>query len=106
MKGKILECQMECLLMAKVPVSITPHLFLMVLTMKLLKSIQRLSGASLLILANKQDLKGALTPNEIAKMLKVIRAMMVPFRPVDLDNFLLDYKLLEELKNYNLPLSF
>lgn len=40
MKGKILECQMECLLMAKVPVSITPHLFLMVLTMKLLKSIQ------------------------------------------------------------------
>ncbi|XP_043812977.1 ADP-ribosylation factor-like protein 2 [Manihot esculenta] len=71
MKGKILECQMECLLMAKVPVSITPHLFLMVLTMKLLKSIQRLSGASLLILANKQDLKGALTPNEIAKVLNL-----------------------------------
>ncbi|XP_043813218.1 ADP-ribosylation factor-like protein 2 isoform X2 [Manihot esculenta] len=28
----------------------------------------RLSGASLLILANKQDLKGALTPDEIAKV--------------------------------------
>jgi len=29
---------------------------------------QRLSGASLLILANKQDIKGALTPEEIAKV--------------------------------------
>ncbi|KAK7834581.1 adp-ribosylation factor-like protein 2 [Quercus suber] len=28
---------------------------------------ERLSGASLLILANKQDIKGALTPEEIAK---------------------------------------
>ncbi|XP_043813217.1 ADP-ribosylation factor-like protein 2 isoform X1 [Manihot esculenta] len=31
----------------------------------------RLSGASLLILANKQDLKGALTPDEIAKVLNL-----------------------------------
>lgn len=30
--------------------------------------LQRLSGASLLILANKQDIKGALTPAEIAKV--------------------------------------
>lgn len=29
---------------------------------------QRLSGASLLILANKQDINGALTPTEIAKV--------------------------------------
>jgi len=29
---------------------------------------QRLSGASLLIFANKQDIKGALTPEEIAKV--------------------------------------
>jgi len=29
---------------------------------------QRLSGATLLILANKQDIKGALTPEEIAKV--------------------------------------
>ncbi|KAG4187978.1 hypothetical protein ERO13_A08G134200v2 [Gossypium hirsutum] len=32
---------------------------------------ERLSGASLLILANKQDIKGALTQAEIAKILKV-----------------------------------
>ncbi|XP_043810070.1 ADP-ribosylation factor-like protein 2 isoform X3 [Manihot esculenta] len=32
---------------------------------------ERLSGASLLILANKQDLKGALTPEEIAKVLNL-----------------------------------
>uniref|UniRef100_A0A2C9UMJ7 ADP-ribosylation factor n=1 Tax=Manihot esculenta TaxID=3983 RepID=A0A2C9UMJ7_MANES len=32
---------------------------------------KRLSGASLLILANKQDLKGALTPDEIAKVLNL-----------------------------------
>ncbi|CAN1180224.1 ADP-ribosylation factor-like protein 2 [Linum perenne] len=32
---------------------------------------QRLSGASLLILANKQDIKGALTPDEIAKVLNL-----------------------------------
>ncbi|KAK4600789.1 hypothetical protein RGQ29_010412 [Quercus rubra] len=32
---------------------------------------ERLSGASLLILANKQDIKGALTPEEIAKVLKL-----------------------------------
>ena len=30
--------------------------------------LQRLSGASLLILANKQDIKGALIPAEIAKV--------------------------------------
>jgi signal recognition particle receptor subunit beta len=30
--------------------------------------IQRLSGSSLLILANKQDIKGALAPAEIAKV--------------------------------------
>ncbi|CAI0397411.1 unnamed protein product [Linum tenue] len=30
---------------------------------------QRLSGASLLIFANKQDINGALTPDEIAKVL-------------------------------------
>lgn len=30
--------------------------------------MQRLSGASLLILANKQDIKGALAPEEIAKV--------------------------------------
>lgn len=39
-----------------------------VLTMLLLFIQQRLSGASLLILANKQDIKGALTPEEIAKV--------------------------------------
>ncbi|CAN1266568.1 ADP-ribosylation factor-like protein 2 [Linum perenne] len=33
---------------------------------------QRLSGASLLILANKQDIKGALTPDEIAKVLRTL----------------------------------
>ncbi|GAY46885.1 hypothetical protein CUMW_100390 [Citrus unshiu] len=32
---------------------------------------QRLSGASLLILANKQDINGALTPTEIAKVLNL-----------------------------------
>ncbi|GAV89863.1 Arf domain-containing protein, partial [Cephalotus follicularis] len=32
---------------------------------------QRLSGASLLILANKQDIKCALTPAEIAKILNL-----------------------------------
>ncbi|KAK4541775.1 hypothetical protein RGQ29_022134 [Quercus rubra] len=32
---------------------------------------ERLSGASLLILANKQDIKGALTPEEIAKVLNL-----------------------------------
>ncbi|OMO81666.1 hypothetical protein CCACVL1_12313 [Corchorus capsularis] len=32
---------------------------------------ERLSGASLLILANKQDIKGALTPSEIAKVLNL-----------------------------------
>ncbi|OAY45482.1 hypothetical protein MANES_07G064200v8 [Manihot esculenta] len=32
---------------------------------------RRPSGASLLILANKQDLKGALTPDEIAKVLNL-----------------------------------
>ncbi|MFQ6623469.1 hypothetical protein Gotur_003524 [Gossypium turneri] len=32
---------------------------------------ERLSGASLLILANKQDIKGALTPAEIAKVLNL-----------------------------------
>ncbi|XP_010263650.1 PREDICTED: ADP-ribosylation factor-like protein 2 isoform X2 [Nelumbo nucifera] len=32
---------------------------------------ERLSGASLLILANKQDIQGALTPNEIAKVLNL-----------------------------------
>ncbi|KAL5774858.1 hypothetical protein ACOSP7_012415 [Xanthoceras sorbifolium] len=32
---------------------------------------QRLSGASLLIFANKQDIKGALTPAEIAKVLNL-----------------------------------
>ncbi|CAN1180226.1 ADP-ribosylation factor-like protein 2 [Linum perenne] len=32
---------------------------------------ERLSGASLLILANKQDIKGALTPDEIAKVLNL-----------------------------------
>jgi ADP-ribosylation factor-like protein 2 len=30
--------------------------------------MQRLSGSSLLILANKQDIKGALAPAEIAKV--------------------------------------
>ncbi|XP_021617438.1 ADP-ribosylation factor-like protein 2 [Manihot esculenta] len=33
--------------------------------------LKRPSGASLLILANKQDLKGALTPDEIAKVLNL-----------------------------------
>ncbi|KAA3457510.1 ADP-ribosylation factor-like protein 2 [Gossypium australe] len=33
--------------------------------------VWRLSGASLLILANKQDIKGALTPAEIAKVLNL-----------------------------------
>ncbi|KAF8033523.1 hypothetical protein BT93_D2196 [Corymbia citriodora subsp. variegata] len=32
---------------------------------------ERLSGASLLIFANKQDIKGALTPAEIAKVLNL-----------------------------------
>ncbi|KAI3935464.1 hypothetical protein MKW98_027604 [Papaver atlanticum] len=32
---------------------------------------ERLSGATLLILANKQDIQGALTPNEIAKVLNL-----------------------------------
>ncbi|XP_015576290.1 ADP-ribosylation factor-like protein 2 isoform X1 [Ricinus communis] len=32
---------------------------------------ERLSGASLLIFANKQDIKGALTPEEIAKVLNL-----------------------------------
>uniref|UniRef100_A0A0A0KGG8 ADP-ribosylation factor-like protein 2 n=1 Tax=Cucumis sativus TaxID=3659 RepID=A0A0A0KGG8_CUCSA len=32
---------------------------------------ERLSGASLLILANKQDIKGALSPEEIAKVLNL-----------------------------------
>ncbi|KAK7367400.1 hypothetical protein VNO80_09412 [Phaseolus coccineus] len=32
---------------------------------------ERLSGATLLILANKQDIKGALTPEEIAKVLNL-----------------------------------
>ncbi|EXB37258.1 putative ADP-ribosylation factor [Morus notabilis] len=32
---------------------------------------ERLSGASLLILANKQDIKGALSPKEIAKVLNL-----------------------------------
>ncbi|KAI5418357.1 ADP-ribosylation factor-like protein 2 [Lathyrus oleraceus] len=32
---------------------------------------ERLSGASLLILANKQDIKGALAPDEIAKVLNL-----------------------------------
>ncbi|KAH9771655.1 ADP-ribosylation factor-like protein 2 [Citrus sinensis] len=32
---------------------------------------ERLSGASLLILANKQDINGALTPTEIAKVLNL-----------------------------------
>lgn len=32
---------------------------------------ERLSGSSLLILANKQDIKGALTPEEIAKVLNL-----------------------------------
>lgn len=30
--------------------------------------IQRLSGASLLVFANKQDIQGALSPDEIAKV--------------------------------------
>lgn len=30
--------------------------------------MQRLSGASLLVFANKQDIQGALSPNEIAKV--------------------------------------
>ncbi|GFS38859.1 ADP-ribosylation factor family protein [Actinidia rufa] len=33
--------------------------------------IKRLSGASLLILANKQDIQGALSPDEIAKVLNL-----------------------------------
>ncbi|KAE8707730.1 ADP-ribosylation factor-like protein 2 [Hibiscus syriacus] len=33
--------------------------------------LHRLSGASLLILANKQDIKGALTPTEIAEVLNL-----------------------------------
>ncbi|KAK7262861.1 hypothetical protein RJT34_30442 [Clitoria ternatea] len=41
---------------------------------------KRLSGASLLILANKQDIKGALTPEEIAKPNVV--AKVVPFDKV------------------------
>ncbi|XP_057453642.1 ADP-ribosylation factor-like protein 2 isoform X3 [Lotus japonicus] len=32
---------------------------------------ERLSGSSLLILANKQDIRGALTPDEIAKVLNL-----------------------------------
>ncbi|MCD7470209.1 ADP-ribosylation factor-like protein 2 [Datura stramonium] len=32
---------------------------------------QRLSGASLLIFANKQDIQGALSPDEIAKVLNL-----------------------------------
>lgn len=32
---------------------------------------ERLSGSSLLVLANKQDIKGALTPDEITKVLKL-----------------------------------
>ncbi|WCJ43521.1 ADP-ribosylation factor family protein [Euphorbia peplus] len=32
---------------------------------------ERLSGASLLVFANKQDIKGALTPEEIAKVLNL-----------------------------------
>ncbi|XP_028756470.1 ADP-ribosylation factor-like protein 2 [Neltuma alba] len=39
---------------------------------------ERPSGASLLILANKQDIKGALTPKEIAKVLN-LEAIAVPF---------------------------
>ncbi|GMN23547.1 hypothetical protein TIFTF001_047566 [Ficus carica] len=39
--------------------------------MPALKNIKRLSGASLLILANKQDIKGALSPEEIAKVLNL-----------------------------------
>ncbi|GFY80384.1 ADP-ribosylation factor family protein [Actinidia rufa] len=38
-------------------------------TLKLIQS--RLSGASLLILANKQDIQGALSPDEIAKVLNL-----------------------------------
>ncbi|CAI0548960.1 unnamed protein product [Linum tenue] len=34
-------------------------------------SFARLSGVSLLILANKQDINGALTPDEIAKVLNL-----------------------------------
>ncbi|KAK4477722.1 hypothetical protein RD792_016976 [Penstemon davidsonii] len=34
-------------------------------------SLQRLSGASLLIFANKQDIQGSLSPNEIAKVLNL-----------------------------------
>ncbi|XP_057453641.1 ADP-ribosylation factor-like protein 2 isoform X2 [Lotus japonicus] len=33
---------------------------------------ERLSGSSLLILANKQDIRGALTPDEIAKALNFV----------------------------------
>jgi len=44
---------------------------------------QRLSGASLLILANKQDIKGALAPEEIAKVSLILSRNF--FR--DLGNF-------------------
>jgi ADP-ribosylation factor-like protein 2 len=33
--------------------------------------IQKLAGASLLIFANKQDIKGAMTPQEIARVLNL-----------------------------------
>lgn len=44
---------------------------------------QRLSGASLLILANKQDIKGALAPEEIAKVSLMLSGNFFP----DLGNF-------------------
>jgi len=39
---------------------------------------QRLSGASLLILANKQDIKGALAPEEIAKVSLILSGEFFP----------------------------
>lgn len=41
--------------------------------------LQRLSGASLLILANKQDIKGALSPEEITKVRSSSSKLQVQF---------------------------
>ena len=38
---------------------------------------ERLSGASLLVLANKQDIRGALKPSEIAKVNKQVTLLSV-----------------------------
>ena len=54
------------------------ELFLINLIVQLLKE-ERLQGATLLVLANKQDLVGAATHDEIRQLLKLGETVLNPF---------------------------